>query len=371
MPVWGQGRVTSAPLRLLQCLDTASDQQELSRDYGVGVQLAMQAVKGSAWLQGREVRVEQLAMDGSDASLADLMQRLRREPALLGFVGNVGERMGLACIAATLRQALPIAHIAPWVGDQRFDSEPQVVNLFASRETRLQHALRSLESVGIRGVGLVYDGPQTQTALRSELEGALGRLTIRVQSYVAPLQGQVEALVTRFRADLPPVLLFAGGSIELARFANALAMQGLQRYLVSLADADLTLLTQLGAARSMPLVLTHVVPNPQTHTATFVRDYRRLLDALYDDAPSPLGLAGFVAGRYAADLLRRVAANPTRAALLDEVRRRPGADIDGYLLRFDKDRPRGSQFVTQIMIGRSGRLLGQIPQGVAAAPHRS
>jgi ABC-type branched-subunit amino acid transport system substrate-binding protein len=353
-----QTRPANAPLRLLQCIDSAGDQQELARDYAVGVQLAVQSVKRSGLLQGRELLVQQLSMEASPQGLQQLVQRLRDEPGVLGLVGTVGERLGLACIEATQQAGLPIAHVAPWIADVRFDEVPQVLNLFASRETCLRHALNSLESVGMRGVGLVYDSPATQAGARVDLDRALERLSLRVLSVVAPEQGGVEALVTRSAAALPPVLLFVGGAIELARFARALSGLGLQRYVVSLSDADLTLLQQLGAAKTLPLVLTQVVPNPQTHQALFARDYRRLLDILYDDAPSPLGLAGFVAGRYAAELARRVLANPTRAAFFDEARRRPSVDIDGYPVRFGKDRSRGSSYVTQTMIHRDGRLSG-------------
>ena len=353
-----QARSAATPLRLLQCIDSSGDQQELSRDYGVGVQLAVQFVKRSGLLQGRELQVQQLMIDASPQGQQPLLQRLRDEPGVLGLVGTVGERLGLACIEATQQAGLPIAHVAPWVADVRFDDVPQVLNLFASRETRLRYALSSLESVGMRGVGLVYDSPATQAGARVDLERALDSLSLRVQSVVAPEQGGVEMLVSRMGSALPPVLLFVGGAIELSRFARALTSLGLQRYVVTLSDADLTLLLQLGAAKSLPLVLTQVVPNPQTHQGQFARDYRRLLDTLYDDAPSPLGLAGFLAGRYAAELVRRVLANPTRASFFDEARRRPSVDIDGYPVRFGKDRNRGSSFVTQTMIHRDGRLSG-------------
>ena len=83
----------------------------------------------------------------------------------------------------------------------------------------------------------------------------------------------------------------------------------------------------------MPLVLSQLVPNPRNPSVPQVRRYRDLYAQLYDDSPSPAGLAA-------------------------EVRRRPDADIEGHVLRFGNGRQRGSRCVTQTMITKDGRLIG-------------
>jgi ABC-type branched-subunit amino acid transport system substrate-binding protein len=357
-PAASAGPANGPALHLLQCMDTSSDQQEHVRDYAAGVQLAVQAANRSGGAGGRRVQVEALACDGSPAAMAALQERLSADSGLLGLVGTTSERLSLAIIAAQPAGGTPWPHIAPWLPDARHDALEPVVNLFASREEQLRYTLDSLHAMGLRQFGVVYDGPRTRQTVQTDLDATLHRLHLAPPSWTATAAGGVEALVQALPAAAPPVLTFAGGTLELARFVQALSRRELNRLVVNLSGADLGLLSQLGATRAQPLVLTQVVPNPLTHQAPYARQFREQHAQLYDETPTPSGLAGYIAGRYTLRLLERVAAAPSRAALLDEVRRRVDDDIDGYALRFGPARRRGSRYVTLIMVGRDGRMIG-------------
>jgi ABC-type branched-subunit amino acid transport system substrate-binding protein len=349
---------SAAPWRLLQPLDPAPEQQEQVRDYAAGLQLALQVANKAGGIAGREVQVQALAVDATVAGVQALRQRLRSDSGVLGLVGCAGERLSLAVIDGLLQSDPGVMHVAPWLPDDRHDSAPQVINLFASRDDQVRHSLASLDAMGLRQIGLVYDSEATRSSVQAGLDATLARLSLRPPSWTASPQVGVEGLARQLPGDVPAVLAFAGGTLELARFVKTLAARRLQRYVVSLADADLGLLTQLGATQAMPLVLTQVVPNPRSASVPLVRHYRGLYARLYDDTPSPQGLAGYVAGRYLLRLLERVAAAPGRPLLADEVRRRPPLDVEGYLLNFTNGRPRGSSFVTQTMVTQDGRLIG-------------
>lgn len=337
---------------LLQCVDTSTDQQEISRDYSSGVRLALQA---SAT---RLSDLRPFPMDGSEASHRLLLATLRSDPAVVGLVGTAGERLALRCAEAIRAEGLQIAHLGPWIADARFDDEPGVVKLFASREAQIRHALRSLETVGVRELGLVYATPALQQQVQADVQSAVRRIGVQPRDFVAPA-GNVEQLVASLPANPPAIFLFVGGSIELARFVRGLAERKLQRYVVTLGETDLTTLTELGATGTVPVVLTQVVPNPQTHTAPFAREYRAALKTLYEETPSPLSLAGFVVGRYTQALLAGADASPiTRASLYELARRRPGLELGGYSIGFDAASNRGSRYVTQVLLGRDGRLIG-------------
>lgn len=357
LAAFAQTTPAGGDLRLLQCIDTAAAQQELTRDYMVGVQLAAQAINQSGGINGRTLRIASLPIENSPAGLETLVQRLRSDTDVLGLVGGIGEQLASAAVAATRAAGLPVAHIAPWIGGTALDADPNVLPLFASREMQMRTVLKSLESMGISRIAVVYDGLATHAAAGAEFANAAQRLSLGTAAFVAPAQGGVEALARSLPETSPAVLCFVGGSIELSLFAQALAARGMQRWLVNLGDANVTLLGQLGATKATPLILTQVVPNPYTDTKRFAMDYRSLLKQFTDEEPSPMSLAGYLAGRYTVKLLARVA-KPTRAAVLDEVRRRPAADIEGFQFSFGPDRPRGSTLVAQTMIGRDGRMIG-------------
>jgi len=114
---------------------------------------------------------------------------------------------------------------------------------------------------------------------------------------------------------------------------------------------------QLNPGKSVPVIFTDVVPNPHTSKLPVVRAYRAALQRLFDEAPSPVSLAGYLAGRYTATMLAGVGANPTRARVLAEFQRRRPLELDGWHLTFNQG-ARASNFVSQTLLNGQGSFVG-------------
>lgn len=342
------------PLRVVQLLDTSADQQELSRDYSTGIRLAL------AELSGNGVRVPQLMsieIDGSLASVERALRAVKDDVSTVAMLGSVGERVAMASIGLSKQVGLDIAHLAPWLADTRFDEDDQVFTLFASRDMQIQHALQSLAATGVTELGLIYPSPSVQQSMHPGIAAATGGSRLRLQAHTVPATGDIEGFVARLPSSLPAVLLFLGGTVELARFSQGLAQRGITRYVIGLADIDIAALLQLGPGKGVPLIFAQVVPNPQSSNLQVVRGYRDALRRYYDESPSPVSLAGYIAGRYAAQVMSRTSASATRASVLADLARRPGADLGGVSIDFSRNR-RGSLFVNQIMLQGNGKLIG-------------
>ena len=336
---------------LLQCIDTSSDQQEITRDFSSGVSLGI----GSDSSRAFDVQV--LPMDGSPTSVNQLISKLRTDTSIVGLLGTCGERLALRCAEAMRSAGLKMAHLGPWIADDRFDNEPGLLKLFASREDQIRHAVSKLESVGVRELGLVYSSSTTKQQVQSDVQSAIRRIKVQQQDFVAPA-GNVEQLVASLPSSAPAAFLFFGGTIELARFIRGLTDRRLQRYVVALGETDLATLTELGVTRSVPVVLTQVVPNPQSHSQV-IRQYRAALSRLYEESPTPLSFAGYLAGRYARGVMAQLgSASSNRSGLFESARTKPDMDLGGYNISFETTSNRGSRFVTQTLIGRDGRLIG-------------
>lgn len=343
----------SKPVRLTQLIDTSADQQELSRDYSTGLRLAFAEI---AQTRGRVPSLSTAETDGTPQSVQRALRAIKDDGAQLALVGTVGERLALTSIVGARDIGLEIAHIAPWLADTRFDAQPEVFTLFASRESQIEAALRSLATSGITDMGLVYADTRTEQLLHPGIQQMAERFKIRPRRYVVPDGQDSGAFAATLPADSPVILLFLGATIELALFTQGLGKRGLQRYVVCLADVDTTTLLQLGPGK-VPVIITQVVPNPQASNLEVVRRYRTLLKQLFDEAPSPVSLAGYLAGRYAAHALSRVDAAGGRAAALAELRRRPTLDLGGFAIDFSRS-ARGNNFVGQTMLRNDGKLIG-------------
>lgn len=88
-----------------------------------------------------------------------------------------------------------------------------------------------------------------------------------------------------------------------------------------------------------------------------VRRYREVLSRLYDEPPTALGLAGYIAAHYTFRVLQEVEGVPTRSSVLAAFQRRRAVDVGGFGVRFDAQR-RSASFVTQSMLTAQGRVVG-------------
>ena len=113
---------------------------------------------------------------------------------------------------------------------------------------------------------------------------------------------------------------------------------------------------RMDPARNLPANATQPVPLV-TASLPIVRSYREALAKLFDEPPTPLGLAGFIAARYTDEVLSAVDGPLTRQSALSAFQRRDSMDLGGFRISFNAQH-RGSTCVTQSMMTQDCRLIG-------------
>lgn len=354
-PALAQTRAADATaLRVTQLLDMSPDQQQLSRDYSTGIRLALAEMKKA------NLPVPQLSaveIDGSAAAARSALQAIRDDATQVAVLGTAGEGLALASLAESAQIKLDIAHVAPWLADPQMDDNPRLFALFASREEQIRYVLKTLSVVGVQELGLVYPSPQHADALQAGMAVIANRLQLKTRSLVVPKGKDIAAYAAQLPANAPMFLMFMGGAIELALFTQGLGQRGTQRYLMCLSDVDTNTFMQLNPGKAVPVIFTDVVPNPHTSKLPVVRNYRAALQRLFDEAPTPVSLAGYLAGRYAATVLTAAGPGASRARVLAEFQRRRPIELDGWHLAFDAH-GRASSFVSQTMLNTRGNFVG-------------
>lgn len=341
-------------IRVVQLLDMSPEQQELSRNYSTGVRLAWAEATRAG---GAPATLSTVETDGSSAAIDQALVALRADDSVCALVGAAGDRLAGRVRDGLRQAATALAHLAPWLAEGRQDEHPGLACLFASRDMQIRHALRHLEGMGVQELALVYPDAEALRLYDASLRATAGDLGLKCVS-VSPNAGEdVAGLARRLPAQTPAVMLFLGATLELARFAQALPVERRQRYLIALSDVDLPTLNQLWARPPVPVVLTQVVPPPHQPQIPVVRRYRQLLKELFDEGPSPVSLAGYLAGRYALEVLRR-APELSRAGVMAELRKRSPLDLDGFRIDFVAGQGRGSRYVSQTLLNVDGRLVG-------------
>lgn len=342
-----------AELRLTQILDMSAAQQDLSRDYATGIRLAF------AELRDAKLVLPQLAVvetDGSAAAVHAAAQAAHQDSSQVALMGVAGESAAIRAITALREAKTELPVIAPWLSDSRFDADPSLALLFASRNQQIKHVLSHLALVGVSELGLVYPSAEAAAADAQSIAGLSRELKVQARVLQGPGDGQFE----RFGRTLPPgapyFLVFLGGSLELAQFTSGLAQGRKPKYVICLSEVDPNTFVQTTSNSSSPVVFTQVVPDPNASRLPVVRAYLKSLNRYFDEPPSPMSLAGYIAGRYAGTVLARLGPSVSRQQLLTELKQRRSVDVSGWPIAFS-DSSRGSTYVDQVLLGK-GKYIG-------------
>lgn len=364
---WPQGTEPSArkadferPHVVAQVADLSPDQQDVSRDFLVGSRTAWQEINAKGGIQGRPVQHLTLETDGTPASLQSVWQTAQRQAsciALSGCVGNTAAS-GLIALQAKASAESPLAFVAPWLHDTggvatASSASDTVFDVFAGHEAQITHAIRNLATMGIQTVGVAYASAPVRRQSEAMVNHAAQSMALKVQALPLPgTPGKAAARVDQ------TIILFIGGTPELFSFLDQLALpQGRQCYVVALADVNLQVLAQMGpTAAKASVIATQAVPMVNA-SLPVVRSYRDALARLYDEPPSPLGLAGYIAARYTAEVMGGIGGAITRASMLAALQKRAAVNIGGYAIGY-QGRQRANAYVTQSMLTTSGRIIG-------------
>lgn len=337
-----------------QIVDTSPTQQDVSKDFLIGSRAAWQDINLKGGLRGRPVQHVSVEVDGSAASMKAAVQQLLDNPACLVLSGTAGDPAAGLLAAELRQQAAAIAHVAPWLQNSSVEVDERTFPIFAARQEQIGHALRSLTVMGVSEVGAVYASQQEYQLYQQDLERIATGMKLKLQSYRA--NGDLDRLGQRLTPGTPAILLFVGGTPELVQFTQGLEKQQRQRYIVALADVNLQTMTQMGGARSTPVIATQAVPMVNA-SLPVVRSYRETMARLFDEPPVSLSLAGFIAARYTHEVLHDIDGALTRQGVLAAFQRREAVDVGGYRVAFNPQR-RSATYVTQSMLTTDGRVIG-------------
>lgn len=357
VPAWAQPEKSTSGSRSLmvaQLVDFSLAQQDVAKDFLIGSRAAWQDINAHGGIRGRRIEHIAVETDGTSASLRNSLENLLGDPSCLVLSGTVGDQLASQIAAISRQGSLNIAHAAPWLQNSSQELDNKTFPIFAARQEQIGHALKTLSVMGMKELGAVYASAGDYAAYHHEVERIAVSMQLQLQSFQD--FGNLALLGQKLTPRTPAVLLFVGGTPELAQFTQGLEKQARQRYVVALADVNLQTLLEMGAARHTPVIATQPVPMVNA-SLPVVRKYRETLSKLFDEPPTPLSLAGFIAARYTYEMLNAIDGPLTRQSALASFQKRSSLNIGGFRVNFNAQ-GRSGTYVTQSMMTLDGRLIG-------------
>lgn len=354
MPCVAQSSKTARIVAVAQIVDSSPAQQDVSKDFLIGSRAAWQEINLRGGIRGKQIQHITLETDGTQGNARAALDAIKNNASYVVLSGSAGDALATQLVTLARQTDLNIAHAAPWLQNSSLELDDNTFPIFAARQEQIGHALKTLSVMGLSELGAIYGSAREQSLYQAEVQRIAASAKLNLQAFQAG--GDLRLLGQKMTAKTPAVLLFIGGTPELAEFTQGLEKQARQRYIVALADVNLQTMMQMGAARSTPVIATQPVPMVNA-SMQIVRSYRETLARLFDEPPTPLSLAGFIAARYTYEVLSNVEGPLTRQSALAAFQKRNTLDVGGFRISFNSQR-RSTTYVTQTMMTTDGRLIG-------------
>jgi ABC-type branched-subunit amino acid transport system substrate-binding protein len=335
---------------IAQITDASPGQIDVTKDFVAGSRAAWSDINAKGGLRGKSVRHRVLEIDGQSLSTQMAVTALHQQPQCLALFGTTGDSVSSQLVDIMGQHMPDMAHIAPWLQNLETTRASNTFPIFASRQEQMFHAIRTLATMGLTEMGVVYASEAEHLAYRAGMEQSASALKIRLKSY-SP-KADLLRLGKSLDTNSPRVLIFLGGTPELAQFSQGMDKQVIPRYVIAMSDVNLQTLQEMGVSSQVAVIATQVVPMVNS-SIPIVMDYRKTMARLYDEPPTPQSLAGFMAARYTFEMLRSVEGPLTRTNVLATLKKRSSMELGGFRIEL-KSKGYGGSYVTQSMISTNG-----------------
>jgi ABC-type branched-subunit amino acid transport system substrate-binding protein len=344
----------SPQITVAQIVDISPSQQDISRDFLVGSRAAWQDINARGGVRGRSVTHLAIEIDGSAQSVQSAWEQVQNNPSCIVISGCTADPLATQINALMRSKKSSLANVAPWQQNSSTETDANTFAIFSNREDQIAHALKSLSALNVSSLALVFASREERRQNLPDIQRIAQKLNLRLQELA--LLADIVKAGQPVSASTSAIVLFIGGTPELAQFTQTLDKQSRQHYVVALADVNLQVLQQMGGTRNTPIIATQAVPLVSA-ALPIVRNYRQVLMQLYDEPPVSLSLAGFIAARYTYEVIHAIDGSLNRTSVLEAFARRQSMDLGGFRVAFDAQR-RTSAYVTQSMLGADGRVIG-------------
>ncbi len=329
-----------------QIADVSNAYRDISKDFVIGSRAAWQEINAAGGLRGQRLRHTVIEIDSSAAHLDAAWAQLRDDENCVAAFGTCADPLAVELTVKNSAQRNELAHVAPWLQNSAIDISRGTFPIFSTREHQIHHALKSMSTVGVGSLTVVYQSERERASNTEDIKRIAQMLKMGLREM--PVQLDLTRQAQQLSSTAIPLILFVGGTPELVQFTQGWSRSSGIRSIVALAVVNLQTALQMNGARHVPVIGTQAVP--------IVRRYRQALAKYFDEPPTALSLAGYISARYTAQTML-AAKSWNRSSVYEAFARRQNMDLEGFRVEYDNGRL-STAYVTQSMISLDGRVVG-------------
>lgn len=363
-PVRAETGVTSDEIVFGQSACFTGPNRNLGLYYRAGIRSAFEERNRAGGINGRTLRLLSLDDGYEPEQAAANAERFAVENDVLAVIGGVGTPTAKR-IAPVLRTA-GIPFVGPFTGAdflRDFGRYPNVINLRASYldevVTMVDHIVNDL---GKNRFGVIYQDDSFGRSVLRNFQTALDAHDLPILAKTAHSRNTHAVHAGLFmisKADLDAILI-VGSYAANSEIINLSHSLGHDYIVANLSFVLSNELKKLVENHSDKILVTEVIPDPNSNSSRVARRFRNALRPEYGEADTAAALVnevafeGYILGRYVIDVLERMGGELTREQFMHVALSPEKVTIDDWSLEFATGTNAGSTFIRLTNLGGTG-----------------
>ncbi len=360
-PVRAETGVTSDAIVFGQSACFTGPNRNLGLYYRAGILSAFEELNRAGGINGRSIRLLSLDDGYEPEQAAANAERFAAENDVFAVIGGVGTPTAKR-IAPVLRSA-DIPFVGPFTGAdflRNFDRFPNVVNLRAAYldevVTMVDYIVNDL---GKNRFGVIYQDDSFGRSVLKDYQIALEAHDLPILAKTAHSRNTHAVHAGLFmisKADLDAILIvgsYAANS-EIINLSHSLGHDYIVANLSFVLSQELKKLVE---NRSDRILVTEVIPDPNSNSSRIARRFRNALRPEYGQAESVATLVnevafeGYILGRFVIDVLERMGGELTREHFMRVALSPEEVMLDDWSLEFPPGTNAGSTYIRLTNLG--------------------
>ena len=318
-----------------------------------GILAAFRSVNQAGGVFGRKLKLISLDDAYEPEKTVKNTRDLIQKHQVFALIGGVGTPTSKA--AVPIADSAHIPYIGPFTGAEflRNTSQRYVVNIRASYKQEIQTMVdRLIQDLKTKRISILYQDDSYGRAGLSALESVLQKKGMKIASQGTYPRNTtaVKIALLEIMAGRPSAVVIVGAYLPTAHFIQLAQSLNFKPVFICLSFVGAKALAEELKNSSTPVVITQVTPFPFRAKTPLIKNYQKALKKDFNF----VSLEGWLAGRFAAEVLKQAGENPSRENFLQTIQKIKTFPIDGFPLQYDTGDNQGSDqvFLTSIRKGK-------------------
>ena len=329
-----------------------------------GAQLYFDAVNAEGGIHGAKIRLISKDDGYKSAETVRLAREMLKESQPLAFIGFVGTGNVTAILEEKVlaEAGIPLVAVRTGAASVVERKDPLLFMTRASYAAEVQKIIDQYATTGYNRFAVLYQDDAFGRDVLGSAEQAIkaaGGTLVATGSYKKNTT-DVGAAVKSIADAKPQAVIMIANTAASAEFLKQSREIGNSAQYVALSVTDAAQVVQrIGIDMAAGLVLTQVVPDPDSPTVPLIREIQNNFAKFkpQDVTANHTFVEGYLGAKVLGEALRRAGPNPTRQKVREALETMKNYDAGEVFISFSATRHTGSRFVDITILNQAGKLL--------------